>query len=269
MGNQASPQLLDKLPECVAGGRYLWALEADGITRFFWLFWMAGWVYTISMAAIKISILLGFYRIFPSKAFRRLVILSIVFTAIWGAVFSIIYMVQCRPLGFFWHAWKGTDEGSCLSTSALIWSASLIAIITDFFMMVMPVFQLWPLQMEYKKKVLVAFMLCIDDLTSLSLWSVIEGDMGVVCACLPQARQLHGRWFPKMLGSTANEHQVSSGSPRHVSRSVRGRVLAKRHLASTLCGSSGHHNPRSLDAAGGSDSVVELVQLESLRMGIP
>ncbi|KAL6366054.1 hypothetical protein LRP88_00150 [Fusarium phalaenopsidis] len=233
MGNQASPQLLDKLPECViindicqmpprdnrlpflvlmpiflflatvfivlravarfrlsgswwwddavialgyaasvgttllgfsitqAGGRDLWALEADGITRFFWLFWMAEWVYTISMAAIKISILLGFYRIFPSKAFRRLVILSIVFTAIWGAVFSIIYMVQCRPLGFFWHAWKGKDDGSCLSTSALIWSASLIAIITDFFMMAMPVFQLWPLQMEYKKKVLVAFMLCI------------------------------------------------------------------------------------------------------------
>ncbi|KAH7230344.1 hypothetical protein B0J15DRAFT_433911, partial [Fusarium solani] len=174
------------------------------------------------MATTKISIQLGFLRIFPSTTFRRLVISCIVFTVVWGVVSSIIFMLQCKPVSFVWRGWTGMESGSCLSTSALIWSTSVIAIITDILMLTMPVFQLWPLPIPLRKKPLVIFMLCIGlfvtiisiirlyaiaryqystnmtyNVTSLALWSVIEADMSGVCACLPQARLLLSRWFPK------------------------------------------------------------------------
>jgi len=49
---------------------------------------------------------------------------------------------------------------------------------------------------------------CLGDYVPATFWSIIEVDVGVICACLPAIRALLGRLWPTAFGSTHQEQTV-------------------------------------------------------------
>lgn len=46
---------------------------------------------------------------------------------------------------------------------------------------------------------------CSGDYIEVGLWSTIEINVGIICACMPNLRLFVGRLFPNVLGTSHNE----------------------------------------------------------------
>ena len=76
-----------------------------------------------------------------------------------------------------------------------------------------------------------------------ALWSDIEINVGIICACMPSLRLLLVRLFPKILGSTRQYYGKSGGS---APKSNTGRV-ASRRFGTTTSSSRAEQDHRMAD----------------------
>ncbi|KAK7448629.1 integral membrane protein [Colletotrichum acutatum] len=146
-----------------------------------------------------------------------------------------------KPFQHYWNGWDGEQDGHCadLNTIGLTHVAFNIAL--DVWMLILPATQLYKLNMELKKKIGVMAMFSVGIfLTSVSIvriksllvfatsfnitaeclwgiiWSYVELCVGIFVACMPAARQLAWRFFPKLVTYTRESLTGSSKSKREV-----------------------------------------------------
>jgi hypothetical protein len=83
--------------------------------------------YVMSTAFIKLSLLFQFRRVFgPGTRMRQLCVVVIVFTALWGIVFSFLSWFPCFPPSDFWNYYQ-TRGDHCYAFGSLdhdIWGAT-------------------------------------------------------------------------------------------------------------------------------------------------
>lgn len=120
--------------------------------------------YFTNIAAVKLSLLLFYLRIFPSHTMRVLLWGTIAFDVLFGAGFVVASVVQCFPVDHFWHKWDGEHRGHCINTNAVGWANALISIALDFWMLALPLSQLRSLRLHWKKKLAVAVMFVVGTL---------------------------------------------------------------------------------------------------------
>lgn len=79
-------------------------------------FWASVWIYYTGLCSVKVSILLQYLRVFPSKKFRiaTCTLMAIVVIYSMGTMFSAMFI--CTPIRRFWNP---TVEGSCLNETAV------------------------------------------------------------------------------------------------------------------------------------------------------
>lgn len=99
------------------GGALHWATlsDYDKMMMTMW-FWASVWIYYCSLCLVKVSILLQYLRVFPSKKFR-MVTFALMFVVVGyslGTMFSSIFI--CTPIRRFWNP---TVDGSCLNETAV------------------------------------------------------------------------------------------------------------------------------------------------------
>lgn len=110
-------------------------------------------LYTFVVLATKLSILLLYLRIFPTRSFRIqcyiLIALSIGHgLAGWGAQPFI-----CRPTNYFWEQWHHEWAGTCpININAQLYAMSSTNIALDLAIWIIPIPQLMKLKMTWKKK---------------------------------------------------------------------------------------------------------------------
>lgn len=85
-------------------------------------------------------------------------------------------LAQCRPVSYYWQGWDGLHDGHCIGIHALAWASAAVSIILDFWMLGLPLSQLVPLQMHWKKKLAVALMFGVG-----SLWVFIFYYYALIC----------------------------------------------------------------------------------------
>jgi uncharacterized membrane protein len=56
------------------------------------------------------------------------------------------------------------------------------------------------------------------------MWSAVEINVGIICACIPTLKPLIARLLPRMLGDGTERHVVSSGHPQSAAASGTGRA---------------------------------------------
>lgn len=156
-------------------GRDVWTLTFDQITNFLMWFYITEMQYFINLAALKLSLLLFYLRIFPDPLIRRLLAGTVVFDILFGVGFVGATLLQCIPLDFFWHMWDGEHRGHCLNINAMGWANASISIAMDLWMLALPLSQLTSLRLHWKKKAGVALMfivgtLSVTDPTTQFLW---------------------------------------------------------------------------------------------------
>ncbi|POS77342.1 CFEM domain-containing protein [Diaporthe helianthi] len=183
------------------------------------------WTYFLDLAALKLSLLLFYLRMFTSTTMNRLLWATVVFDVIYGIVFALVALLQCRPISYFWLNWDREHQGTCINTNAVGWANAGISIAMDFWMLALPLSQLKGLRLHWRKKIGVALMFFVGTFVTIvsilrlhalvdfansdnptfdnfdvMLWSTTEINVGLICACMPALRQILARIWPNVFG---------------------------------------------------------------------
>ncbi|KAL3427651.1 integral membrane protein [Phlyctema vagabunda] len=201
-------------------GRHLWNVEISNIIPLTKVFLAAETLYVSVLMATKVSILLFYLRVFMSPWFRMAVKATIIFVLLWGITFIFVVVFQCKPVR---GAWDKTIESTCVNTQSLAYSAAGVGIGQDFLILLLPVPELKSLQMKWTKKMHTIAMFsiggfaCVTSIIRLrfivkfgnsrdptwdnvipSVWSLIEVNVAMLCACLPAIRVVVKHWLPTL-----------------------------------------------------------------------
>lgn len=114
-----------------------------------------------------------------------------------------------------------------MPVDALAWTNAAISIVLDVWMLALPLYEVFHLQLSFRNKISVAMMFCVGtfvtvvsilrlkslvhfgvstnptwDQSDVIKWSNIEINVAIICACMPALRVILVQMFPRLLGST-------------------------------------------------------------------
>jgi len=110
-------------------------------------------IYYVSVACIKISILLFYIRLAGvDKRFRQLCWATIILLATFLGVCLIVTLAQCVPMKKIWDI-TGTVHGTCIDTTIFFYTTSAFNILTDIWILVLPIKTLRAIQRRRREKI--------------------------------------------------------------------------------------------------------------------
>ncbi|KAJ6038829.1 hypothetical protein N7499_003728 [Penicillium canescens] len=168
-------------------------------------------VYCMTVGIIKISILLMYARIFPTRGFRIAAIILGSIVIGWVVAIICVSVFQCTPLA---KAWNPTLSGTCINLKGSFIGNAVPNILTDIAILALPVHVVWGLHatVTHRLSVIAVFLLGsfvvftsayrfstlfefqpIDTpwtLAKACTWCLIECSSGIISACMPTLRPL-------------------------------------------------------------------------------
>ncbi|KAI1178142.1 hypothetical protein F4777DRAFT_595229 [Nemania sp. FL0916] len=178
------------------------------------IFWAFLLVQTWAFGLAKLSVLFFYRRIFPSKAFGIITVILIVFITSCSIAFFFAFLFHCGT--YFEANWAplGYLVQHCWTTTPLTDTLTVTDVVTDVFILSLPVYWVSKLNMPWTKRLAVisVFLLGaieigtatarlviffrqstnyvanadgIGLLTTPMIWSMIEMSIAIVAACLP------------------------------------------------------------------------------------
>lgn len=231
-----------------------------------------------------------YLRIFPSKQFRHLCWGMLAFIVCFTLVFLVTLLTYCIPFQYVWQIWDHRHSGKCINMTAQTYVCAVLNIIMDVTIFLMPIPKLAKLETDWKTKigVILTFLLGLFvticsivrltflagwadstnptyDYANLALWSLIELNAGVICACLPGMASLFrrikkDRQEKKRSTANASSYGNNSHASRANSKMFNGSGLrsfaGKDSIVKTTMVSV-HYNARETD---GLSDEVELME---------
>ncbi|KAJ5775559.1 uncharacterized protein N7511_000570 [Penicillium nucicola] len=199
-------------------------------------FWLTIPFYNAAVLCAKASILMQYFRVFPTYRMRVVCWVMISILAIYGTWAVTSAFLNCIPVAKFWDP---SIQGHCLSKTGLWFSNASMHIATDLAILIIPIPALMAVDLPRKQKFALMLMfglggfVCITSivrLTSLkkiadstdptydnvaaAAWSAVECNTGIICACLPTLKPLLARLFPGMM-TTFSASRPSYGDTAH------------------------------------------------------
>ncbi|KAI9673654.1 MAG: hypothetical protein M1817_002291 [Caeruleum heppii] len=246
---------------------------------------MVAATYQLSIFCLKTSILLLYMRIFStSKSLRYISWSTIVFIFVFYIVGFFMTILACRPQR---KIWDPMVEGTCHRWAAGQVVAAAINIATDVLVLVLPLRQVWKLQLPRKQKwglsaiFAVGSFACVTTIIRLDLavhvlrnpnpdftwegtkpavWGAIELNLGICCACAPMLKPFLRHHFPRIF--TATRHTPSASAP-----STFASKISSPHSVSPASSSSPPFGRRTEDRKFAEGSVVADSDLSSIERG--
>ncbi|KAF9885756.1 hypothetical protein FE257_012338 [Aspergillus nanangensis] len=223
-------------------GRDMWTLPFHNITMILYFYFWDELIYLSILPMTKISICCFYLRVFPQRGFRTITYIVIALNVGYLISFVLISVFQCTPLHGAWEHWDGSGNFRCNNINAQGWCAAILNMLLDIIVMLLPLRELYRLNLSMRKKLYVMCMFSLGifvtlvsilrlesmihfastqnltwDYTAIGYWSTIECHVGIICACLPAIRALMRRVSPGVFGDTA---VGTAPSKRSGSRSV-------------------------------------------------
>jgi hypothetical protein len=124
-------------------------------------FYIEEFLYTFLVVFTKISILLLYLRIFTTRAFKWQCYTLITIIASFGIGCIVSTGLYCRPISYVWEGWDGQHKATCVNINAQTYSLAGINMTLDIVIFILPIPQLWALQMSTKKKIAVGTMFAV------------------------------------------------------------------------------------------------------------
>ncbi|KAJ6035303.1 uncharacterized protein N7446_010062 [Penicillium canescens] len=168
-------------------------------------------VYCMTLGIVKISILLMYARIFPTRGFRIAAIILGSIVIGWAVAIICVSVFQCAPIA---KAWNPTLSGTCIDLKGSFIGNAVPNILTDIAILALPVHVVWGLHatVTHRLSVIAVFLLGsfvvftsayrfstlfefqpIDTpwtLAKACTWCLIECSSGIISACMPTLRPL-------------------------------------------------------------------------------
>lgn len=170
-------------------------------------------LYRPSVAAVKISVLSLYRRIFPQTGFQVLLLWYGAFVFVYTIVFMLLDIFHCSPVN---RAWSG-NLSSCLNMDQIWVIGGSLNAVTDIVALSLPLPLLWKLHVTKEKRLqligifllggfvcIISIVRCVElarvsasvdssyAYATTIIWSTIEVGIGILCACLPVLRPILG-----------------------------------------------------------------------------
>ncbi|GME36792.1 Barwin-related endoglucanase [Neofusicoccum parvum] len=173
-------------------------------------FWASSWMYYLGLGLSKLSVTLQFFRIFVTPKTLLVTKGTIAFVCSWTVIAVCVAAFECIPVEKYWNR---RLPGKCINGRDTFLANAVMNIATDFIIIGIPVPSLMKLQVGLAKKlglmfafslgmvvcaisiaripmVMLAFKAGKPGNLSLMMWSAIELNVAIICACLPSIRPL-------------------------------------------------------------------------------
>ncbi|KAK1952059.1 hypothetical protein LY78DRAFT_731281 [Colletotrichum sublineola] len=192
--------------------------------------------YVVLQAAVKLSIVLFLYRIFPSQAFRRIARGIGIVLLLHGTLFVIPFAAQCTPVQSIWD--RTITDRHCLNLQAVGYSSGGLAMAEDIAILLLPIPHVWQLKVSLPRrlavlslfsvgsfacvtsairvKYLVEYSTTFDetwDHVNIVVWSFIEQSTAMLCASLPTLRLLVIKIAPRRRPASLESFFFKENSP--------------------------------------------------------
>ncbi|KAL1633582.1 hypothetical protein SLS58_011034 [Diplodia intermedia] len=192
-------------------GRHAANLDPNNVVMVLKLLVAFECVYCTGVGLVKFSLLFMYARIFPLKGFRMGAYVLGFITAGWVIAINCVSIFQCHPIK---KAWYPLMDGSCIDIKASFIGNAVPNILTDVAILIMPVAQVWKLQVTSAQRASLVFMFLLGGfvlfasiyrfttimqfqttdttwtLATACTWCVVEVASGIISACLPTLRPL-------------------------------------------------------------------------------
>lgn len=106
-------------------------------------------MYKVVITLNKSALLLLYLRIFPHEWFRKMCFAGLAFIVLSGIAFIGVTIFQCAPVAFYWDRGLG---GNCILSAPFWISYAIINIITDFYILCLPMPLLYKLTLSSRTK---------------------------------------------------------------------------------------------------------------------
>ncbi|KAL4927228.1 putative MFS monosaccharide transporter [Aspergillus undulatus] len=210
-------------------------------------------LYNPALMAVKSAILVFYLTLTQGeKLFRYANYATLLVVNLAGFALTFVNIFQCRPVSAAWAASLPVDA-HCTDILTLYLSSSPVNIITDLAILVLPNPILTRMRLPLKQKIILVvtfsfgFFVAVVDViriaylqeattdreialrqihlqnygggdfawyASLSfMWSVVEVNVSIMCACVPSLKPLVARIVPKMIRDNTNSTQTSPSDP--------------------------------------------------------
>ncbi|KAF9889910.1 hypothetical protein FE257_006782 [Aspergillus nanangensis] len=179
------------------------------VTALKWFFG-AQIMYKVVIGISKVSFLCLYLRIFIQPYFRRMCYGGIIFVLAWTLAYILVTIFQCKPIAFFWD--KTIENPTCVDSKSQWLSYAVINILSDVSILALPIYPIYSLRLPRAKKV------ALGGPIPATIWSVIEANTGIICACLPVYKQPLQYFLPGLFGGSQQTSDVSSGIRPHRKR---------------------------------------------------
>ncbi|KAF2708377.1 hypothetical protein K504DRAFT_381978, partial [Pleomassaria siparia CBS 279.74] len=189
-------------------------------------FWVSLWMYNLARIMTKISVLLQYLHLFPTRRFRSVCYVVLDIVAVYGVWTLVGNLLICAPIDFFWN--KAIPGGKCLNEFTIWITNGGVNIGQDIVILILPISVLRSLNLQkgQKRALMVMFALggfvCLVSIIRLSsllrisnstdptfdnppaaTYSVVECNLSIICACLPYMRPLLSTMPPTYFPKTA------------------------------------------------------------------
>ncbi|PYH44683.1 uncharacterized protein BP01DRAFT_341929 [Aspergillus saccharolyticus JOP 1030-1] len=197
-------------------GKHTWDLDPNDALAAAKLRFITHIVYVIASGCIKISICLLYLRLFPNLHLITLMTIAVI-SAMSTALF-LTTIFQCSPVDAVYNAQK-YEHYSCINTVAY-WSAiGTLYLVTDIWVLVLPIPTIQGLQTTRRKKIVLTGVLslgalaCIAsivrmvyivqlytgsdrswDNVSVAICSGVELALGIIAASIPSLKPMIHKW---------------------------------------------------------------------------
>ncbi|KAI0849949.1 hypothetical protein F5Y00DRAFT_46701 [Daldinia vernicosa] len=212
--------------------------------------WISPPLWGLSSSLVKISIVTSYLRIWSGKRFKLLCHVSICVISIFGTTLFLGGIFACVPVSLSWAPPLGPDpRHHCMDLPLFMFATSVLNTAIDLAVLAIPIPLFRKLRIAPKQRAAltavftVGVVVCIASVMRLvtlrqlssraeedpsvsglplGIWSGVELDLGVICACLPTLRPMLARAFPRLLGSAADSELSSWRGTRRVTRDGNG-----------------------------------------------
>lgn len=142
-------------------GRHVWILVDEQQTQIRLKSLLAGeMLYNLSQIMTKVSFLLQYRRIFADGMTRHVCFWLILFLTLWGVTQEFLVIFACIPTSQFIDGMADI----CISSIMVWYLTSIMNIVTDFIIFLVPIPAIHKLALRLKQKVLVMSLFCLGFL---------------------------------------------------------------------------------------------------------
>ncbi|PLB47386.1 hypothetical protein P170DRAFT_478236 [Aspergillus steynii IBT 23096] len=220
-------------------GRHMWDVHATDYSPWFLKLNMISAIfYCAATGFTKVSVLIFYVRIFPTRTFHICVWAIAAIAVLYNVASVFANFLGCTPIAKTWD--MTITKGTCMNRPVFYFANAGLGIFTDFATVLVPIPWLRRLQMPLRQKIAVALILatgcfvgivsCVrlatlydllksPDLTWATtdalMWCTIELNLGITGGCVTAMRPFVRRYFPRLLGLSSAENTSRSKKYAH------------------------------------------------------